>query len=466
MLQPEVHQSSSLHLNHTDEVGSQGLDMDRERGNREFSSWFLSTAEDILSPSPSEQGLVSMEESGISSSHSSSQLAQKSLIFPKEDMELDKGLSILHLLKALGEAMENENKELERVILKRLEKKANLNGAAIQRLVFYLIQSLDKHLSSLTKEAIKNYEVGFRAFYQIFPYGRFAHFIANSLILEALPGDAETIHILDFDMGEGVQWAPLIEALGKQSPGTMRLVSIKCDNCASVPPLQNFEKTQKRLCEHAHLSGLELKVEEMDMDGLASEMKKMKMPGRKDWFAFNCMVGLPHMGRVRSARLVTEFLKVAEQSINASKRIPNSTINGGILTFGHGHGMEEAVSDCCDFGSTFEQQLSHVTALLESMEWQMPFLEEARTAMECLFMAPFVSSLACFEKLEERACPGGFLPEMALDPWRVSNDVILEAKQLVREGNSPYWIRSEGQSENQVLLCFLGTPLVRVSSWS
>ncbi|CAL5386367.1 unnamed protein product [Camellia sinensis] len=529
MLEQELNQSWSYLKtidSYFDEVGFHGFEMDTDMGNCEFSSSFLSTTEDssevsasvpyissanydephsypcgnegFQALSPIQQCLINLEESGITSDENMAfdevdglicswigsesgpqsqeldkviqigpssidvESVHKPVFFPKEDMELDNQLSILHLLKACGEAMENQQKELVEVILKRLDEKACPKGIALQRLAYYLIRSLDQHLDYLTQEASKNSAAAFRAFYQIFPYGRFAHFTANMLILEAVPEDAEVIHVVDFDMGEGVQWPPLIEALGRQRQRAMRIISVKCEDSNGVNV--HFEKAKALLFEHAFSSGLKLKVEEMDMEGLSTEMKNIKKKcGGREWLAFNCMVGLPHMGRQRSSRQVTEFLKIAQESINTGKK------DRGIVTFGDGHGAEEEtmMSEFHGFGSFFEGQLGHVTALLESMEWHMPVhLKEARIAMECLFVAPYVSSLACFEKFEEREWRGGLVPKMGLNALKMSKDVIAEAKELVREGDGAYWVRSEGEGENEVVLCFLGTPLVRVSSWN
>lgn len=48
---------------------------------------------------------------------------------------LNNEVSTTHLLKACGEAMDNQDKEFLEVILKQLEKKACMNGRAAQHLV-------------------------------------------------------------------------------------------------------------------------------------------------------------------------------------------------------------------------------------------------------------------------------------------------------------------------------------------
>ncbi|KAL5817252.1 hypothetical protein ACOSQ3_025630 [Xanthoceras sorbifolium] len=392
---------------------------------------------------------------------------QTSLVLPSKDMEIDEHLSILHLLKAYGEAMELEQEDLAREVIRRMKEKASPIGATLERLAYHLIQALEKQVDYLRTQSGKNYEAAFKAFYQIFPYGRLAHFAANSVILEAIPEDARIVHIVDFDIGKGIQWPPLMEELARRGGNVLvRLISIKWEeeDC-SCPFLDSFAETKKRLYEHAQISGLRLKVEEMDMEGLVIEMKKIKRRGgRNGWLAFNCMVDLPHMGRIRSVRHVTEFLKVAKDSISD----PFRNFNGhsrGIITVGNLIEVEKLM-DSSGFGSFFEGKLLQLQAFFESMEWHFPVhFTEARMAMECLFMAPQVSYLAGSQKWEETTKQGRTLEAIGLEAWRMSKDNVQEAKDLVREGESLYWVRTEGEIENQMVLGYMGTPLVRVSSW-
>ncbi|KAF8396972.1 hypothetical protein HHK36_018609 [Tetracentron sinense] len=413
---------------------------------------------------PSQQTFIEEEDEGsLSPSMNSSYLdmssVQPSLVLPTEDMEIDNQLSILHLLTAYGDAMEKEQAELAEVILRRITEKVSPAGTTVERLAYYLFQALDKQGDYLKQESSKNFESAFRAFYQIFPYGRFAHFTANSAILEAMPNDAEMIHIIDFDMGEGIQWPPMIEALGGQGR-VVRLTSVKWKDCGSIPPQWRFEETKRRLYDHAQSSGLVLKVEEMEMEELVSEISKMKRGREREWLAFNCMVGLPHMGRQRSRRHVMEFLKVAEKLI--SNPTSGSTSNRGIVTFGDGDGVGEKMGNYCGFGPFFDGFLLQFNALFESMKWHFPIhLTEARIAMECLFLAPSLSSLSCFQKWEEIREGCGVHSGIGLKGWRVSKQNLVEAKEMVKEGGeSLYSVRVEGENENQMVLEWRGTPLV------
>ncbi|KAF9593369.1 hypothetical protein IFM89_022068 [Coptis chinensis] len=386
---------------------------------------------------------------------------QPSLVLPKEDMEMDNQLIIPPLLKAYGEAIENGQAELAEVILRCVKEKVGPMGSTVERFACYLFQALDKQGEYLKEESNKIYGEAFRAFYQILPYGRFAHLTANLAILEAIPHDVESIHIIDFDMGDGVQWPSLFEALGRGL--AVRLTSIKwkgdCDS-----PQWNFEDTKRRLYTHAQSLGLKLRVEEMDMEEMVIEMMKMKtMNLKREWLVFNCTVGLPHMSRVRSRRVVTEFLKIAKDMIYS--QVSNS--RRGIITLAEGDGVEERMRNCSGYGSFLDGSLVHFHALFQSMEWHFPsHLTEARIAMECLFFAPYISSLPCLGKWEEIKEGGSALKSVTeLESWKFSRENLFQAKEMVKEGNSMYSVKIEGMDENVMSLHWRGTSIVRVSSW-
>lgn len=386
-------------------------------------------------------------------------LAQLPICFPKEDIEIDIQLSICNLIQAYGEAIENGQVDLADAIVTKFEEKADPTGETFQRLVYYFVQSLEKHKDYLRQESFKIYKPAFLALYQIFPYGRFAHFLANSEILNAMPQDAEMI-IVDFDIGEGLQWPSLFEFLGrKKHQRLVKLISIRWDedsNNAS-PSMWKFEETKRQLYEHARCCNLILKIVEMSMEELVKETRTK----RSEWTAFNCMMNLPHMGRSRSTKSINEFLKIAKESINF-----NVSTNSGIITFGNGL-MEERNNDCSGFGSFLEARMVHLHALLESMDFHFPFqLIEARLAMECLFVAPYISSSACLQNWEEIYMEIDGFSTLGLEGKRLSKDSISEGKELLGEkGMSDYWMKNGGENENEIVLGYKENTLVKVSCW-
>ncbi|KVH94822.1 nodulation-signaling pathway 2 protein-like [Cynara cardunculus var. scolymus] len=371
-------------------------------------------------------------------SQKSSEAPESSTVLETDD---SMGTGIQNLLMAYADAMGIGQKELADVIVKCIREKINPNGSPIERIAHNLFQPVeDQENAYLKLESARNFNPAFRAFYEIFPYGRFAHFTANSAILDSVPININSVHIVDFDMREGTQWPPVIEAMARTKK-SLTITSIKLEDHDS-----SFEGRKIHLCNFARTFGLDLKVQEMGMEEMVKELD-----GR-EFLAFNCMVGLPHMGRTRKTSQIMGFLKLAKGILSK---------NEGVITIGNGEGGER-MRNSLDYTSFFDNYLVHYNALYESMEWGFPsYLNEARMAMETLFVAPYVS----IEKWEERREETVFEKGFGFKGERMSKESWNEAMEMVKEGESPYGIRVEGDNENEMVLEWRGVPLVRVSAW-
>ncbi|EEF35680.1 protein NODULATION SIGNALING PATHWAY 2 [Ricinus communis] len=400
-----------------------------------------------------------------------SNLVHQSLIMPKECMGISNLFSLTNLAMAYAEATENKQAALAEVIMRRIGEKVSPISGIKERLLYYAFQPLDKQSDYLKQESFKNFDKAFEVFYQIFPYGMVAHFTANSAILEAKPRDAEILHVVDFDIGEGIQWPSMIMALSQQQNERMQqhgynqrhlqqiTLKITAIKWREEHPWRKLEETKRRLQNYADSLGLMLHVEEIEVQNLAREIKR---GGRKEWLAFNCMWAIPHMGRIRSRRHVIEFLTMAKDSVADW----SDDRSRGIVTFGEGIG-HETLSNCDGFGSFFERYMEHYEGLLESIEWGFPIhLAEARLSMECLFLAPYVSRVSMMQTWKEINEGSDFKTGIGFEGLRVSNNSLMEAKEMVREGDTPYGVRIEGGNSNVLVLDWRGNmPLVTVSAW-
>ncbi|CAN0879677.1 Protein NODULATION SIGNALING PATHWAY 2 [Linum grandiflorum] len=381
------------------------------------------------------------------------------LNIPSEETELGNQVSVFHLLKAYGEAMEAEQGELAEVIMASVSEKVTPAGDPLERLAFNLSKDLHKEADYIKQEAAKNFESAFRAFYQIFPYGRFAHFAANSAIIESIPADIESVHVVDFDIGEGVQWPPVIEALARMGNKSVTLTAVAWESETESdledgdwsPSMWNFDEVKTRLMELSNRVGLKMEINGIRIGDLRSEMKK-ETKKSKQWCVFNCMIELPHMRRVRGREVISEFLSTANESISES---------AGIVT--RGEGGEPWEERDLKLGEFFEKNMVYYRSLLESIELSFPELAEARMALECLFVAPYVSSQAWIRKWTEMTTEEEVVA--VGEKWKVSKKSLEEAKEMVKERQTAFGVRIGGEEkENQMVLEWNGTPLVRVSS--
>ncbi|KAL0310013.1 UNVERIFIED_CONTAM: protein NODULATION SIGNALING PATHWAY 2 [Sesamum radiatum] len=379
------------------------------------------------------------------------------LVLPSEGMEVGNQLCLIHLLLAYAEAMDNQETELAEVISWHIIQKVNPFGGTTERVLYYMFQHLSKQPDYIKQESTKNFYPAFMAFYQMFPYGKFAHFMAILAILEALPWDAEIIHLIDFDIGEGVQWTPFMEAIKYQNK-EIRLTSVKFnEEDETSPSIWGFEDTKRRLCDHADSYGLKMEIQEVELQNLESMMNNMKRGdcGRKSWYVFNCIVGLPHMARIRSRNDVLEFLSVAKNSLHHVK---------GIITYGDGDAWHN-ISSSSSYTSFLNNNFTHYQALLESMESNFPgHLGEARIALESLFVAPFVHSGTWDRKWEEKKQCGEVEVRVELEGWEFSEASLVEAKEMVK-GQDGVRIGFAGEKKKAMVMEWNGIPMVRVRCW-
>ncbi|KAF0913999.1 hypothetical protein E2562_026381 [Oryza meyeriana var. granulata] len=156
----------------------------------------------------------------------------------------EKGLRLLHLLMAAAEALSGPHKsrELARVILVRLKEMvshtAGANAAAsnMERLAAHFTDALQglldgshpvsgagRQAAAPAAAAAAHHHTGdvltaFQMLQDMSPYMKFGHFTANQAILEAVAGDRR-VHIVDYDIAEGIQWASLMQAMTSRPDG-------------------------------------------------------------------------------------------------------------------------------------------------------------------------------------------------------------------------------------------------------
>ncbi|XP_073041689.1 protein NODULATION SIGNALING PATHWAY 2-like [Primulina eburnea] len=392
-----------------------------------------------------------------------------------EGMEVGSELCLLHLLVAYAEAIDNRETLLSRVIVEHIIKKVNPVGGIVERILYYMFRHLDNESDYIIKESMSNFYAAFKAFYQIFPHGKFAHFVANSAIIENMPSDVDIIHVFDFDIGEGIQISTFLEEIKQYRCKEVRVTSVRFgEDCELFThSIWNFEETKIRICDHARSCGIDMKVEEVGFMDLECKMKNIEKEsrGRKSWYVFNCMVGLPHMGRIKSKKRVFEFLKVAE---NFLQNVTNcdTKFNKGIITYGDGDTWYSNMTTCGDYTTFLDSNVTHFRAFLESMEFSFPYhLREARVALESLFAEPYFSSITLERKWEENRQYGGdqqVIGSLGVEGLRLSEKCILEAIEMVNQGdsNSPYGVRFVSEKKNhEMVMDWRGTPLVRVCCW-
>ncbi|GKU99077.1 hypothetical protein SLEP1_g11972 [Rubroshorea leprosula] len=138
-----------------------------------------------------------------------------------------------------ADCFDSNQLQLAQLILARLNNRLRSpNGKPLQRAAFYFKEALQSLLAGSTRtipvsswDEIVQTIRAYRAYNGISPIPMFTHFTTNQAILDALEGSPPLIHIIDFDIGLGGQYASLMREIAEKSdcrfsPPVLRITAV------------------------------------------------------------------------------------------------------------------------------------------------------------------------------------------------------------------------------------------------
>jgi DELLA protein len=143
------------------------------------------------------------------------------------------GIRLVHALLACAEAVQQENFSAAEELVKQIPMLVSSQGGAMRKVAAYFGEALARRVYRFrptTDTALL--DAAFSGllhahFYESCPYLKFAHFTANQAILEAFAG-CRRVHVVDFDIKQGMQWPALLQALALRpgGPPSFRLTGV------------------------------------------------------------------------------------------------------------------------------------------------------------------------------------------------------------------------------------------------
>ncbi|CAI9114602.1 OLC1v1015359C1 [Oldenlandia corymbosa var. corymbosa] len=391
-----------------------------------------------------------------------------------------KGLRLVHLLMAAAEALTGANKsrELARVILVRLKQLVSpTQGTNMERLAAYFAEALQGLLDgggapAHGKNMFTNHGppfhtkddhhtdaiAAFQLLQDMSPYVKFGHFTANQAILEAVAHDRR-VHIVDFDIMEGIQWASLMQSLvsrNNDGPSTphLRITAVSRGTGNGRRSFGTVQETGRRLTAFAASIGQPFSFHQCRLDADETFRPSALKLVRGEALIFNCMLHLPHFA-YRASDSVASFLSGAK------------TLNPRLITL-----VEEAAGPVEDEGfvGKFMDSLHHYSAIYDSLEAGFPMQERARALVERVFLGPKIAGSVAriYRARGEEESSGGswgeWLGEMGFQPNSISFANHCQAKLLLGLFNDGY--RVEELANNKLVLGWKSRRLLSASVWT
>ncbi|XP_062181824.1 GRAS family protein RAD1-like [Phragmites australis] len=190
------------------------------------------------------------------------------------------GMRLVQLLVACAEAVACRDRAQAAALLRELQSGAPVHGTAFQRVASCFVQGLADRLALAHPPALGPASMAFcippscgrrdgargealALAYELCPYLRFAHFVANASILETFEGESN-VHVVDLGMtlslDHGHQWRGLLDGLAARAgakPARVRVTGVGA-------PMDTMRAIGRELEAYAEGLGMRLEFRAID----------------------------------------------------------------------------------------------------------------------------------------------------------------------------------------------------------
>ncbi|KAK6775472.1 hypothetical protein RDI58_026473 [Solanum bulbocastanum] len=370
--------------------------------------------------------------------------------------------SVTDLLLMGAEAIEARNLDLASIVVLRLNtilsNQENRENSPVERLALYFTQALlCKTLNNSSHELLNQNQnqyqseftssmTAFQMLQEISPYVKFAHFTANQAILEATKG-SQQVHILDFDIMEGIQWPPLMVDLVERgnTNSSLRITSLVSDHSNSC----HVQKTGKRLQEFANSINLPFMFDQI----LLEDLEKIQVVEGHNNLIANVMIHQLHMPQRGSSLVKTFFNGLRKLSPKLVVLVEEEFFNLSKIS-------------SMSFVEFFCEALHHYTTIYDSIlgGFGGGYKLALRVIEKEFLRVRILDSLRQFpsEKLEREKWSKGLYSLKGFRQIPMSSSNVRQAKHLVSLFSGGYWVQNE---QCKLALCWKSRPLTSASIW-
>ncbi|KAL6840356.1 hypothetical protein ACP4OV_030166 [Aristida adscensionis] len=202
------------------------------------------------------------------------------------------GMRLVQLLVACAEAVACRDRAQAAALLRELQVGAPVHGTAFQRVASCFVQGLADRLALAHPPALGPASMAFcippscaardgargealALAYELCPYLRFAHFVANASILDALEGESN-VHVVDLGMTLGLdrghQWRGLLDGLAARAgpkPARVRVTGVGAPLDTMRAVGRELEAYAEELGMHLEFRAVDRSLESLHIDDLA-----------------------------------------------------------------------------------------------------------------------------------------------------------------------------------------------------